>query len=1393
VRISGDCQTCDTLSRVRMKAGVARWLIVCALVGWMTGVSAARSAAAQGTSARVVHDQPWQTVSLLDDANFQSVYIFGIDFSADGTAWLATNIGLIRYDGYSWQHFTTADGLPTEFVRSVLVTRRGELWVGTSRGAGAFDPVQRRFDPRGSEAGLAGPSVRRIVEDPDGTIWFCSDRWPDPGVSGGLAMLRDGVWHRFGRDEGITQQYVHNYFRTSHGRQFALTLDGVLERTGDRWEPLREPGFPADARAGWQMEELPNGDLIVQQAGRLLARHNGRWINVPHNRGGMVVTRAGELIGTAEDQARQTLVFQRWTGDAFVNESGETDVQDLPSEMAREAPDGSIWCVGKGILLRWRYGSPTWTAFKGLPPLQGVDRAGRAWFVDASSAWTAGGGRSGNSGSSGSNGDADADRHFTAIPGVHGPLTFTDTGEAWLSTSTGFARFAGDDHTPQPFTHAATGLASIRTIVSDARKRLWFVGYDAARTPTLRVFDGTTWRSPSPSIPHGFDVTMIERDPTDGMWLTLRQLNTTRWVIARIAARAEGDGDALTTVAASDQLPPMQQPRLAVRADSICLYDYTGQYQATDRTLKAWKKLDLPLDGSNQHFTLRDVTWLAFNGWRPDHRGVAAYRDGRWQVVPVDWRGSISSGNAQTLLLPSARGFYLLRNDPTIATPEFVAVPGTESITRVVEDRQGGFWIATNAYVLRYRPDAKTPLRAAVSSAVSEVRSDREMEVAFAARRRYEPHSSETEHLQYSWRLDDGPWTRFLPSESVRLAPGFAAFRTLGKHRLQVRVRDANGAQSVEPAELQFALLPVPLQERRWFWPFIGALGGLLIFTTASAWSARVRLARQARGLEQTVRERTAELEDDIVQRERAEAALRESEQRFKGVFNSAFQLICVLSPDGLVQETNQTALAALGVPREEVIGRTFWDTPFWSHSTAMQARLRDAVERAARGEIIQFESQHPRPDGTTLTVDCSVKAVRDEGGHVRFVIAEGRNITERKQAERDRLKLEAQLRQAQKMEAIGTLAGGIAHDFNNLLTAIFGNAEVAAMEVPSDHPAQENLRELLQAAFRARDLVNQILIFSRRQEQERRPLQLGPIVAEAMKLIRASLPRTIEIETDISAAAVPVLADPIQIHQVVMNLCTNAGHAMRQAGGKLTVSLKPVDVDADFVRLHPKLTIGSYLRLAVCDTGHGIEPETMDRIFEPFFSTKPPGEGTGLGLSVVHGIMANHDGAVTVYSQVGRGTTFHLYFPVVDTTISVARQPPRAIVRGSGECVLVVDDEGSVAEIAGRMLERAGYETVTYTDPVDALQAFGDNPLRFAVVLTDLTMPRLTGLDLAQALRRLRPDLPIVLGSGFSDHLGEQKARQAGISALLLKPYTIQDLAETVHRVLTATSAERS
>jgi PAS domain S-box-containing protein len=1303
---------------------------------------------------REIHDQPWQVVSLLEDAGLGASYIFAIDFTPDGTAWLATNVGLYRYDGYVWQRFTTRDGLPTDFVRSVLVTRSGDLWVGTSQGAGVFDG--RRFDRRGSDTGLAGPSVRRIVEDPDGTIWFSSDRWPDVAVQGGLTMLHRGEWRRFGRAEGITEGYVHHYFRESHGRQFALALDGIFERTGDRWTRLHEPGLPTDARPAWQMVELPSGDLVVQQHRRVLVRRAGQWTASPRERAPMIVARSGELVSALETPARRTLAFERWTSAGFVRASAEASIYDSPSEMVREAPDGSIWCVGKGILLRWRYRSPTWTVLTGLPAEQGADARGRVWFADATSAWVVRGG------------DPEP------LPHLRAPIHFVGA-DAWANSAAGFVRIA--DRPEAPAAHAAAGLSAITAIVQDPDDRsLWFSGHDSRDEPAIRSFDGVHWRSPSPTIPAGFAVTMIEPDPKRGIWLTMYGVGTSRWELGRV------EQDRLERFA--DGLPPLQRPRIAARPEGFCLYDYTGAYFATDPLQRAWRRLELPLESAASHFTLPDVTWFTFFGSRPTVRGVASYRSGAWRPVAVDWRGHAQPDAEQSLLLPAVGGFYIVRND-TAASPLFVAVPGAAAITRVARDLSGVFWIATNDYTLRHLPD-RTPLAVTATSALAEVRRDRELHVAFEARRRYEPRRI-GDRFEFAWRLDEGPWSRFEATDALTLPPNGAA---RGAHRLQVRARDPHGAVSARPAELRFVVLAPPLQERRWFWPLIAGLGLLLVYMTAAASSARAHLARLARGLEAKVRERTEQLEQDIDRRQRAEAALRDSEQRFKGVFHSAFQLIGVLTPTGVVQEANQTALEVIGARREDVVGRPLWETRWWSDPPELQPQVRDAIDRAARGELVRFEAQHRQHDGGVMIVDCSFKAVLDEAGEVGFLIAEGRDITARKLGERDRTRLETQLRQSQKMEAIGTLAGGVAHDFNNLLTPIFGNAEIAKMELPADHPVQERLEELLQAAQRARDLVNQILAFSRRQEQERRPLQLAPVVVEALKLMRASLPKTIEIVAAAPEDLPSVLADPGQIHQIVMNLCTNAAHAMRDDSGRLDVSLSLVRVDVDFARLHPRLHARPYVRLSVTDNGVGIEAATLERIFEPFFSTKPTGKGTGLGLSVVHGIMENHDGTITVYSQPGRGTTFHLYFPALDVAAAELPAISRAAPRGAGEQILVVDDEAAVGDIAVRMLVRAGYAARSYTDPLDALSAFAEEPDRFAMVLTDLTMPRLTGLDLARELRRVRPEIPIVLGSGFSDELGADRARDAGISELIMKPYTMSDLAEVVHRVLARSSA---
>ncbi|MEW6218262.1 MAG: ATP-binding protein [Thermodesulfobacteriota bacterium] len=400
--------------------------------------------------------------------------------------------------------------------------------------------------------------------------------------------------------------------------------------------------------------------------------------------------------------------------------------------------------------------------------------------------------------------------------------------------------------------------------------------------------------------------------------------------------------------------------------------------------------------------------------------------------------------------------------------------------------------------------------------------------------------------------------------------------------------------------------------------------------------------------------------------------------------------------------------------------------------------------------------------------------------------------IIRAKLAEEEQDKLRAQLRQSQKLEAIGTLAGGIAHDFNNILCPIVAYSELGLAEVPRDSKVHGYLAGIGQAARRASQLVQQILSFSRRNSQEVAPVELQVVIKEALKLLRASIPTFIQIRTNIDPRCGPVLANPVQIHQVLMNLCTNAYHAMRTSGGTLGVTLLPVRISAgDKVKgLH--LAPGPYLRLEVSDTGSGMERAVLERIFEPYFTTKEKGEGTGLGLAVVHGIMQSLGGHVTVYSEVGQGTTFHLYFPERPATSAAAAIDSEAPLPKGSERLLFVDDEAVIVDMARQVLAELGYQVTAFTDPQEALASFQAAPDGFDLLMTDMTMPKLTGDRLAHEARALRPGLPVVLCTGFSEILNEESAKAAGIDEYVTKPMGIRTIATVVRRALDRAAARR-
>jgi signal transduction histidine kinase/ActR/RegA family two-component response regulator len=393
--------------------------------------------------------------------------------------------------------------------------------------------------------------------------------------------------------------------------------------------------------------------------------------------------------------------------------------------------------------------------------------------------------------------------------------------------------------------------------------------------------------------------------------------------------------------------------------------------------------------------------------------------------------------------------------------------------------------------------------------------------------------------------------------------------------------------------------------------------------------------------------------------------------------------------------------------------------------------------------------------------------------------------IIEIKEAEAESLRLQAQLQQAQKMEAMGTLAGGIAHDFNNILAAIVGYTELMLGTAPKDSSTHHYLMRIFGAGLRAKELVQQILTFCRKSEQATNPVQVNPIAREALRLLRASLPSTIEICQNLQSN-MAVMADPTKIHQVLMNLCTNAAHAMRKKGGALDVSLTDCFLDSQYTEKHPQLLPGPYVRLVVKDTGQGMSQFLQDRIFDPFFTTKKKGEGTGLGLSVVHGIVMSLNGHIMVQSGPGKGTCFEIFLPAVATDNAEESSVEELLPTGN-EHILLVDDEEVLVEAGQHMLESLGYQVTAVTGALEALGVFRSQPLDFDMVITDMTMPHMTGDKLARAMVEIRPDLPVILCTGFNASINADNMAMMKVQALLHKPILKKELAETVRKTLDA------
>ena len=557
-------------------------------------------------------------------------------------------------------------------------------------------------------------------------------------------------------------------------------------------------------------------------------------------------------------------------------------------------------------------------------------------------------------------------------------------------------------------------------------------------------------------------------------------------------------------------------------------------------------------------------------------------------------------------------------------------------------------------------------------------------------------------------------------------------------------------------------------------WPLLAAGLSLTLLGTATAYflaGSRMRLHQLAQSLLEQVHERQL-----------SEQRTLQSETRYRVLIEN--------SPDGIllfrqlrIVFANRAAIALFRAESmNDLLGRDILELVHPDFHEIVRERLKQIASDHL--PLPQLEQRLLRLDGTTVDVEVRTVPFMSDGEQLLQVAVH--DISERRRAERERIALEAALRQSQRLEAIGTLTGGIAHDFNNILSSIVGNIQLVLTDLPASHPAQQSAHEIRKATNRARDLVKRLMTFSREQEAPQTPIEVAPLVEEVKQLLRPTLPAGVVLRTQVPADTPPVIADATQLHQVLVNLCTNAWQAMTSGQGAIDVIVTTVSAEQAQQRSKSALTGAQrYVCFEVRDDGPGIPPEIMDRIFEPFFTTKGAGEGSGLGLAVVHGIVHSHKGAITTTSRVGVGTSFHIYLPASEVPVKSVAATEAGAVRGADQHVLYVDDEEPLVFLVTRVLERAGYRCTGTTDAREAVELVRREPMRFDLVLSDLNMPGMSGLDVARELLSIRPDLPVVITTGYIRAPDVATAREVGVRDLILKPDTIEGLASLVGRYL--------
>ncbi|MCK4760784.1 MAG: PAS domain S-box protein [Candidatus Aminicenantes bacterium] len=1301
--------------------------------------------------------------------------VFDIAQDHLGRMWFATRSGVSCYNGVSWENHTVSDGVAALSIFKIAVDRRGRVWALADPGRQTRIFVAL-FDGREWE------QLERLKIDFRPNVKITSfrlfaDQEDNPvlvvGTAGsGLFLWKGGKWTRLTTKDGLLSNAV-NGIAVLKDKCYIATAEGVaVLNRGGTFDPLPE-----------RLRNLPAGGIRG-----ICVEHSGRYLGY-HLKEPRVWLCGDRWVGYFEESDYNINVFREPTQDTPLNDGtkiGQTCRLTPPSEgiviFDTELP---LRYRGETLILTpdYRGGLYIGSTYRiyylnyktGVVETIGIQNGllssgCSSLFVDfEKNTWI----------SSARGLDKIASRRFSNYRAAQGLLEDEVTavveyrpGKFVLGHNRGVTFWEDGKFQPVPFSsaqNAALNMSRVMDMKVDSKQNIW-VAADNSGLAKINKKKEIKW---------------LANDLPGVAWCLWIDKNNDVWAGTRGGlALIKGNKDAAQIAAQSPSDPIRKIYR--TMAGTLCI--------ASARNGLFMYKTERAPPGKPQ----RDVKPGRWVNYR--HPGKS--RANSLYAIMEDSRGR--------LLVGTLAGLYFLKKT-SIEKFKEKDFEINRPVYFIIEDRKQDLWFGTNNGVVRWDggraihyslPEGligqETNRAAGLVDSVGRLwigtnrglsiyneQFDSFMDRIPAPKLRLLYVEADDRKIPLDKKVELSPKTlnlifhfsgiSFINEEALLfrhklegldrqwISGQYPYNRTIrysrlspGSYRLHLQARNALNVWS-EPLVSPEVVIIKPIVKRWWFSILI-ILIILVIFYGIFRFFTQQRYAAL---LEKQVEARTSQV--------------RSAERRYRTLFEESKDVIFISTPEGTLVDMNPAGLELFGIKAREDLLKKEPVTALY-YNPADRVLFREEIEK--KGYVKDYELNLKDKDGEKIVAQVTAAVVRDKGGNIAVYRGIIRDISDKK-------RLEQRLMQSQKMEAIGTLAGGIAHDFNNILGVISGYTELALDDYPDAAAMRGDIEQISAASERAADLVNQILAFSRQGEVERKPLSLDFVLNEALKLLRSSLPATIEIRRETGIKSGVVMADLTQMHQVIMNLCTNAAHAMGEEGGVLAVGLHKIYLDAQAAGKYQDIEAGAYLRLSVGDSGHGIPRAMMKRIFEPFFTTKKKGEGTGMGLSVVHGIVKSHGGDITVYSETGRGATFHVLLPALEEAVQGAAKTEEEIPPGRGERILFVDDEEGLISAGTLMLQRLGYEVVGKTAPLEALESFRAAAASFDLLLTDLTMPQLTGLELAAEVRKIEPGIPIVFCSGFSASISVEKIEAFAPSTFVMKPIIKRELARALREVL--------